>query len=143
MQKGVDYTGIAVVCLCHDGSDRYLIERRSDKCRDEHFTWGPVGSGAVDRGEKLEDTVKREVKEECGAEALEIENIGFREAFRTHKGKQTHWVFFDYLVRINPNEVSITEPEKCLEHRWCAIGEIPEPKHSQFPVILEKYEGIL
>lgn len=143
MRKGIDYTGIAVVCMVHDGNGNYLIEQRSDKCRDEHFTWSPVGSGAVDRGELVEDTVRREVKEECGADALEIENLGFREALRTHEGQETHWVFFDYKVRIDPSQVYITEPDKCLEHKWCKVDEIPEPRHSQFPVFLDKYKDVL
>ena len=143
MIKGVDYTGLAVVCFCHDGNGNYVVEQRSDKCRDEHFTWGPVGSGGVDRGERLEDTVRHEIREECGATALEIEFLGFREVFRGRNDQQTHWVFFDYKVRIDPSEVRITEPEKCLEQRWVTIDAIPEPKHSQFPVALEKYREVL
>jgi ADP-ribose pyrophosphatase YjhB (NUDIX family) len=143
MEKGIDYTGIAVTCMCHDGNGRYLIEQRSDKCRDEHFTWSPVGSGGVGQGEMIEDTVRREVLEECGAEATEIEHMGFREAVREHEGKTTHWVFFDYKVKIDPSKVSITEPEKCLEQRWCTIDEIPEPMHSQFPSFLEQYKDKL
>ncbi len=129
--------------MCHDGDGRYLMEHRSDKCRDEHFTWSPVGSGGNDRGELLEDTVRREIKEECGASALEIEFMGFREIFREHDGKLTHWVTFDYRVQVDPKEVFITEPEKCLEHRWCTIDAIPEPRHSQFPIFLEKYKDVL
>lgn len=143
MQKGIDYTGLAVTCICHDGKGNYLLELRSDKCRDEHFTWSPVGSGGVDQGECLEDTVRREVEEECGASALEIEHLGFREAFRTHEGKETHWVLFDYKVLIDPAQTIIIEPEKCLEHRWVALSEMPEPMHSQFPVFLDKYKDRL
>ncbi len=136
MKKGVDHIGVAVICICHDGQGKYLIELRSDKCRDEHFTWSPVGSGAVDLGESLEDAARREVFEECGATALAVEPLGFREAVRMHNSTATHWVFFDYKVLVDPKEVRITEPDKCLEHRWCAINEIPEPLHSQFPKFL-------
>lgn len=136
MKKGIDYTGVAVICICHDGNGKYLIEHRSDKCRDEHFTWSPVGSGGVEVGESLEDAARREVLEECGAIALEVKSLGFREAFREHDGVATHWVFFDYKVLVDPSEVRITEPDKCLEHRWCRIDEIPKPLHSQFPKFL-------
>ncbi len=143
MQKGIDYTGVAVVCLCHDGAGRYLIELRSDRCRDEHFTWSPVGSGGVDAGEKIEEAARREVFEECGSEVLAIESLGFREVFREQGGVKTHWVFFDYRVLVSPEQVRITEPEKCLEHRWCTLEELPNPLHSQFPVVIETYKDKL
>ncbi len=143
MNKGINHIGVAVVCICHDGHGNYLVEQRSDKCRDEHFAWGPVGSGAVDLGESLEDAARREVLEECGATALEIESLGFREAFREHDGVATHWVFFDYKVLVDPSEVRITEPGKCLEQRWCTLDKIPEPLHSQFPVFIAANGGKL
>jgi ADP-ribose pyrophosphatase YjhB (NUDIX family) len=143
MQKGVDYTGISVVTLCHDGEGRYLLEYRSDKCRDEHFTWSPVGSGGVKIGERLEDAVRREVKEECGADASEIEFLGYREVFRKIGDVNTHWIAFDFRAKIDPEMVSIMEPEKCLRLEWFKFQEFPEPRHSQFPIFLEQHRDRL
>jgi len=144
MKKGIDYTGVSVVCLCHDGAGNYLVEQRSDKCRDEHFRWSPVGSGAIERHEKIEDAVRREVKEECGADIISCEFIGFTESFRIDEnGEQTHWIALDYKVKIDPSQVQITEPHKTLEHRWVTIDTIPKPQHSLFPVYLEKYKDVL
>jgi 8-oxo-dGTP diphosphatase len=143
MKKGVDYTGVSVVALCHDGEGRYLLEHRSDLCRDERRTWSNVGGGGLEPYESLEDAVRREIKEECGAEAHDIETLGYREVFRETEAGRTHWIAFDFRVRINPSEVSICEPDMCLEHRWCKIEEFPEPLHSQFPHFLEKYKDKL
>lgn len=143
MKKGVDFTGVSVVTMCHDGGGRYLLEYRSDQCRDEKNTWSPVGSGGVKMHESLEDAVRREVQEECGARANDIEFMGYREVFREMDGLLSHWIAFDFRARIDPAEVLIMEPHKCLEHRWCAIEEIPNPMHSQFPFFLEKYRPIL
>ena len=143
MQKGFDYIGVAVVGMCHDGNGKYLISRRGLGCRDEHGAWEPAGCGGVEHGESLEDAVRREVKEECGAIVLDIEFIGFREVFREIDGKKSHYIAFDFKVGIDTNEVRITEPDKCVELRWCAIDEIPEPLHSQFPFFLEKYKDVL
>ena len=132
-----------IVCICHDGQGNYLFEHRSDKCRDEHFKWGPVGAGGLKFCEQIEDAVHREIKEECGADVLEMEYLGSRESFRMHEDKQTHWIFFDYKVRIDPEKVSILEPEKCLEHRWCKIEDVPEPKCLALYSLLEKYNDIL
>lgn len=143
MQKGIDYPGVSVVALCHDGEGNYLLEHRSDACRDERRTWSNVGGGGLEPHESLEDAVRREIMEECGARALHIEALGFREVFRETDAGQTHWIAFDYKVQIDPKEVSVREPHMCLEHRWCKIGEFPEPLHSQFPFFLEKYKDIL
>ncbi|MCA9366136.1 NUDIX hydrolase [Candidatus Kaiserbacteria bacterium] len=145
MKKGIDFIGVGVVCLCHDGNKRYLLGLRSDQCRDEHFKWDPIGSGGIKHGETIEDAVRREVLEEVGTSPLDLERIGMRETFRELDGQKYHWIQFDYLVRIDPNQVSNPEPEKCLEMRWCSIDEFPEEKdlHSQFPKFLNTYKEIL
>ncbi len=129
--------------MCHDGNGNYLISQRGPSCRDEQGMWEPAGGGGVEYGESLSDAVSREVKEECGATAQDIEYIGFREVIREIDGKKSHYVAFDFMARINPNEVSITEPDKCTELRWCSLVDIPKPQHSQFPYFLEKYKNKL
>jgi 8-oxo-dGTP diphosphatase len=143
MQKGFDYIGVAVVTMCHDGNGNYCISQRGSRCRDEQGMWEPAGGGGVEHGESLSDAVRREVKEECGATAQDIEYLGFREVFREIDGKKSHYVAFDFKARINPDEVSITEPDKCAELRWCSLADIPKPQHSQFPYFLEKYKDKL
>ena len=145
MIHGVDYIGNAAVTLCHDGNGKYLLGLRSDACRDEHNKWDPIGSGGIEFGDTIEATIRREVKEECGAAVLDIEFLGTREVFRSHNNQATHWIQFDHLVLIDPSAVYITEPEKCLELRWCALSDFPPvaDMHSQFPIFLEKYKDKL
>lgn len=143
MKKGIDHIGSAVTTICHDGNGKYLLELRSDKCRDEHFCWSPVGSGGIEFGETIEQAIHREVKEECNAEVLGIEQLGIREVFRELDGKPTHWIQHDFKILIDPVQVQINEPEKCLELKWFKLEEFPDPLHSQFPHFLEKYQGKL
>jgi 8-oxo-dGTP diphosphatase len=143
MQKGFDYIGVSVITMCHDGSGRYLISQRGSGCKDEQGNWEPAGGGSVEPHETLEDAVRREVKEECGGNATDIELMGYREVFREIDGKRSHWIAFDYRARIDPKDVSILESDKCTELRWCAIDEIPQPQHSQFPFFLNKYKDRL
>ena len=143
MQKGFEYIGVSVIPFCHDGQGRYLVSQRGHACKDEQGAWEPVGGGSVEPHESLEDAVRREIKEECGADARQIEFMGFREVFRTIGGKDSHWIAFDFKVEIDPEHVAITEPDKCTELRWCAVDEIPDPQHSQFPFFLEKYKDFL
>jgi len=145
MKKGIDFIGVGVVNLCHDGKGNYLLGHRSDQCRDEHFKWDPVGSGGVKQGESIRDAVVREVKEETGADAIDINHIGWRETFRELDGKTYHWIQFDHLVLVDPTQVSNPEPDKCLELRWCSLENFPATSelHSQFPVFLETHKNIL
>ena len=143
MQKGVDYIGIAVVPFLHDGEGNYLLSLRTENCRDEHHTWEPLGGGGLKFGETLEEAILREVKEETGAVPFNFEYLGLREVFREHDGFKTHWLAFDYRAQVNPDDVSIMEPEMSAEIRWCTPNEIPIPMHSQFPIFLENYKDKL
>ncbi|MBP9843152.1 MAG: NUDIX hydrolase [Candidatus Pacebacteria bacterium] len=143
MIKGSDYIGNAAVTICHDGKGNYLLGLRSDKCRDEHLTWDPIGSGGIEFGDTIEETIYREIKEECNADVLKIDFLGVREVFRIHEGKKTHWIQFDYKVQIDPANVKIMEPDKCLELGWFTINNFPNPLHSQFPIFLERYKDKL
>jgi 8-oxo-dGTP diphosphatase len=140
MIKGVDYIAVSVVPFLHDGKGNYLVGLRSDKCRDEQGAWEPLGSGSLEFGELIEAALVREVREETGATPFNFEYLGLREVHREHDGQKTHWLAFDYRAEVNREEVTIMEPDKCVEIRWCKVDEIPEPRHSQFPIFLERYE---
>ena len=143
MKKGIDYTGIAVIPFSHDGNGKYVVGLRTENCRDERNRWEPTGGGGLEHGETCDEAVIREIKEELGVTAFNVEFLGTREIFRETEGKTSHWIMFDYRVQVKPEEVKIMEPDMCSELRWCAIDEIPEPKHSQFSVFLEKYKDKL
>jgi len=142
MIKGVDYTGVNVAFYCHDGKGNYLFHKRSNKCRDEHGRWD-CGGGSIEVNEKLEDAVRREVREEFGTEASEIEFLGFAETFREHEGKNIHWIAFRYRVLVDPEKVKNNEPEKHEELGWFTIDNPPSPLHSMIPTELEEYKDKL
>lgn len=56
--------------LVHDNEDRLLLLQRAD-----NRTWGLPG-GAVEPGERAEDTVRRETLEETGLHVLDMELFG-------------------------------------------------------------------
>jgi 8-oxo-dGTP diphosphatase len=143
MKAGIDFIGVAAIPFIHDGNGKYLLGLRTENCKDEQGRWEPAGGGGVEVGESTEQAMKREALEEIGAELFNIEYLGHREAFRDSGGQKTHWLAFDYRAQVNPEEVKILEPEMCAELRWCAIDNLPEPLHSQFPIMLENYKGKL
>ena len=65
MKIGTDCIGIVVATFCHDGQGNYVMMKRSPKSRDSHGFWD-FGGGTVEFGEKLEDTLVCELKEEFG-----------------------------------------------------------------------------
>jgi len=142
MKKGIDYPGVGIVFFCHDGAGNYLLNKRSKNCRDEHGRWDP-GGGSLDLGEKVEDTLKREIAEEYCADVLDFKFMGYRDVLREHEGKKTHWIALDFKVHIDRSKVKNGEPHKFEELEWFSLGNLPSPLHSQFNAALEKYKDTL
>ena len=143
MKKGIDYVGVAVAGFVHDGKGNYLFDLRTENCRDEQNCWEFAGGGGLEVGETIEAGLRREILEELGVEALSIEFIGNREVFRDNTGVLTHWLTFDHLVQVNPDDVKIMEPDMCAELRWCSLDNLPTPPYSQMMNVVEKYKDKL
>jgi 8-oxo-dGTP diphosphatase len=142
MKKGEDYTGITIVYYCHDGEENLLLSKRSKNCRDEHETWDP-GGGGLEFGDTVENTLRKEIKEEYCSDVIEHEFLGFRDVHREHNGKKTHWLALDFKVLIDRSKAKNGEPHKFSEIKWFAKNNLPKPLHSQFPYFLEKYKDKL
>lgn len=142
MQKGTDFTGVSIVHFCHDGKGSFVMAKRSLNCRDEYGCWD-CGAGGLEFGETVEETLRREVKEEYDADVLGFEFLGFRDVHREHNGVKTHWVALDFKVLVDPKQVKINEPHKFDEIGWFTLGSLPHPMHSQHEYFFEKYKDKL
>ncbi len=138
MKKGIDYPGICVVFLCHNGKGSYLLAKRGQKCRDEQGCWD-FGSGSLEFGESIESTLKREIREEYGVEPQDFEFLGFRDAHRIADGRPTHWIALDFKVKVDSSNVRNNEPDHIDEIGWFSIHQLPKPVHSTLPKILDNY----
>jgi 8-oxo-dGTP diphosphatase len=138
MQPGVDFIGVNIGFICHDGKGRVLLHKRSDKCRDEHNTWDN-GGGRVKFGETLEQAVVREVREEYGCEPKNVQHVAQRTFIREHDGHKTHWLVNVYVVLVDATEAKIMEPDKNLGNQWCTLDALPEPLHSGAKVWFTEY----
>ncbi|MFA6338751.1 MAG: NUDIX domain-containing protein [Candidatus Paceibacterota bacterium] len=139
MKKGEDYTGVAIVYLCHDGEGNILLNKRSKNCRDEHGRWD-CGGGGLDFGDTVENTLRKEIREEFCTDVLNYEFLGYRDVHREHEGKKTHWVSLDFKVLIDRSKVKNGEPHKFDEVEWFTLDNMPEPLHSQFPNFFKVYK---
>ncbi len=142
MKKGEDYIGITVSFLCHDGKGNVLLSKRGAKSRDEHGRWD-CGGGSIEFGDTAEATVRKEIKEEYLTDALDIVFLGYRDVFREHQGKKTHWLSLDYQVLVDKSIAGNGEPHKLDAVEWFALNALPEPMHSQWPLFLTQYKDKL
>lgn len=142
MKKGIECIGISVVYYCHDGAGNVLMAKRSKNARDEIGRWD-IGGGAVEFSENIEETVKKEIKEEYSTDVLKLEFLGFRDVHREQGGVETHWIALDFKVLVDRSQAKIGEPHKFDDMGWFTLGALPSPVHSQIPAFLEKYKEAL
>ena len=139
MQKGIDFTGITVVYSCHDGKGNFLFNKRSKNCRDEHGAWDP-GGGGLEFGDTVEDTLKKEIKEEYCTDVLSYEFLGYRDIHKNVKDVPVHWIALYFKVLVDRDKVKNGEPHKFDEIGWFKLDKLPTPLHSQYPALLEKFK---
>ncbi len=142
MKKGQGFTGVSVIYICHDGKGNILLNKRGVNCRDEKGVWD-CGGGGLEFGDTVEETLRKEIKEEYCTDVLDFEFLGFRDVHREPDGQKTHWIALDFKVLVDKEKASNGEPHKFDEVSWFPISALPNPLHSQFPNFLEKYKGKL
>ena len=131
LKRGIDFIGVTCVFVCHDGTGRFLLHKRSKNCRDEQGRWDN-GGGAHEFGATLEETVKREIKEEYGADAFNVKRVKIYDAHRKlDDGTPTHWLAVVYAAQVDPKQVKNNEPHKIDELGWFTLNDLPSPMHSQ------------
>ncbi len=142
MLKGIDHIGVCVVYYCHDGQGNFVMARRSDQARDEHGRWD-IGGGGIELHDTVEDTIRKEIKEEYNADVLECEFLGYRDAHRIQNGEPSHWIALDFKVLVNRDQVKNNEPHKFDEIGWFRLDNLPEDLHSQLPIFFDLHRDKL
>jgi 8-oxo-dGTP diphosphatase len=131
LRRGVDHIGISASFIVHDGKGNVLLQKRGAGARDENGNWD-VGGGAIEFGESIDEAIRREIKEELCAETIDIQFLTVYDAFRELNGVKTHWIAIMHAVQVDPQTVSIGEPDKIDELGWFSSAKLPSPLHSQF-----------
>lgn len=81
------------ICVFRDG-DKILVPQLYDPTAKETF-YRPLG-GAIEFGERSEDAVVREVREEIGAEITNLRYLGTIENLFTYDGRMGHEIVLVY-----------------------------------------------
>jgi mutator protein MutT len=103
--------------------DAVLLERRGQP--PAQGSWALPG-GLVDVGERLEEAVRREVREECGIEVEVGPLLGVFEPIVTDDDGRIryHYVVLDYLAHYVSGDV--TAGDDAAELRWVPFDELRE-----------------
>jgi len=123
MRIGVDCIGVGCGALLVNDKNETLLLKRSSKTRNEAGFWSKPGGG-VEFGEKIEDTLKREVKEELGVDIGEIRFLSFTDSIMKDDGQ--HWISLNYCAKIIKGEPKNLEPHKHDEIKWFKLDNLPE-----------------
>ena len=123
MKKGKDYIGVG--CGAHILNDKkqILLMKRNSNCRNKVGYWGVPG-GSINLFEKVEDGLKREIKEEVGIDIEIITLISFTDDIILDENQ--HWVSPQFLCKIIAGEIQNLEPHKCDDIQWFDLDKLPE-----------------
>lgn len=124
MKRGIDYIGVSAGAMILNEKGEILLCKRSMHAKNERGCWENPG-GAVEFGEKLEDAVKREIKEELNIDLELLEQ--FPAGDHIIPGDRQHWVATTFLAKIKSGKPKIMEPEKCDEIKWFSLKDLPSP----------------
>jgi mutator protein MutT len=121
MKKGVDYIGVGCGAMIFNEEGKVFVSKRGKRARNEVGKWDFPGGG-VKFGEKCEDALRRELKEEHD---IDIEPIELLEVVdHILPEEKQHWVAPSYAAKLVSGEAKILEPEKCDEIKWVDLREI-------------------
>jgi len=117
-----------------DEENRLLLLRRVD-----NQCWGPPG-GAVEPGEVVEDSARRETLEETGLQIGEISLFGVfsgeDQYYRYPNGDEVYNVTIAYLCRHPRQDVHLSDEH--TDWGYFTLNEIPSPVSPPILPIIEK-----
>lgn len=98
------------------------------------LTYGPakgmwlIPGGLVDRGETLQEAVKREILEETGVKVQPRGIVGIRSMVRAEDQLTDLYCIFMCDVVMSPEELAKDDPE-IAEVKWIPLDKLPEDPH--------------
>ena len=118
--------------------EKLLFSRGYDEVKKEGFL-RPLG-GHVEVGEKGEDTIKREMLEEVGCEALDVRFVSTIENLFTYNGKKGHEIILVYEGALadkslyQKDRFMFMEGDREAEAGWYSKADIEREGISVYPV---------
>ena len=143
MISGIDYPGVGVGFLCHDGQGNFLFHKRSQHCRDEQGKWD-WGGGKLELGETIRQAVEREIKEEYGCDIIAIDEVFPPTDWSSDvAGQKSYWIILTHLVRVDRQQVKNNEPRSIDEIGWFKLDNLPQLLHRGVALEIEMFRPII
>ncbi|MDZ7673070.1 MAG: NUDIX domain-containing protein [Halanaerobiales bacterium] len=96
-----------------------------------------IPGGHIEAGEKMEEALRREVREETGLEIYNIKLLGISESIYSKSFKnQKHFIFIDFLCHSDSIEVELNDEAQAYE--WINLDEIEDYDLEEFTAALLK-----
>jgi 8-oxo-dGTP pyrophosphatase MutT (NUDIX family) len=115
------------ICLFRHG-DRILVHEGIDTVKGIRFA-RPLGGG-IDFGETSLDAIRREIREELGAEITDVKLLGILESIYVYEGKPGHEIVFVYDGLFvdehlyTQETLTVTEGKQVFEATWRSLDEM-------------------
>lgn len=99
--------------------DNKLLICRSTKWNGKYV----IPGGHIELGEKMEDALIREVKEETALEIYDIQLLSLKESiYGKNFGDKRHFIFIDYLCRTDSSQVKLND--EFDSYQWISLTEL-------------------
>ncbi len=121
---GFDVIGVGVGAMVFNERGEVFLSQRGPKAKNERGTWEFPGGG-VEFGEKLEDAIQREFREEYDMVIEIVSLLAVDDHILPDEGQ--HWVSPTFIARQVSGEPRIMEPEKCAAIGWFTLDNLPAP----------------
>jgi nucleoside triphosphatase len=96
-----------------------------------------IPGGHIEAGEKMEEALVREVKEETGLEIYDIELLGISESIYSESFQnQKHFLFIDFICRSDSTEIELNH--EAQSYQWIELSEIEAYNLEEFTANLLK-----
>ena len=121
-------------------NNKVLVSEGYDKVKDQTF-YRCLGGG-IEFLEKSDEALKREFKEEIGADITVKDFLGLQENIFTFNGKNGHELIFIYKVDIKDSdykeEYNIIDEVNSVA-KWIDINDVKSGKEILYPTEVVKY----
>jgi nucleoside triphosphatase len=130
------YPEPTVGALIFDPAGRLFL-MKSHKWKDKYC----IPGGHIELGERIEDAVRREVKEETNLDIRDLEFVSLQEAVYDEDFWQPrHFIFLDFACRTDSTEVKLNDEAE--EYVWVPLDKaLTLPVEHYTAVVIRKYLG--
>lgn len=143
MKRGKDYIGLGCGALIVNDKNQILLMRRTGKSQGGmRDIWSRPG-GTVEFGERVEEAIKREIKEELN---VDIELFGperYHDDIRKEDGIKKHWIACGCFAKIIGGDLKNMEPDKHDKLEWFDLDNLPEKVIEYTKISIEEFKEYL